>query len=403
MSKITFPSKDFSRALAVVGKQIARKSALPILSDVLLRYNHERKVFQLMSSNTEAWLTIDVPFIILTEDDGKHPFNAVVLPYATLKEAMATLPSMPCTAIIDDQKITVEHADGHFSLPVQDAMEFPMPPEVVTNAAPMPRQCEPVCMFSIETSWLLKAMADARTCVANDLLRPVMNCECLNVYADKLVVVSTDSHSLYKNQHDTGAGSDFLAYREFPADGSASLLVPSQVLETVVTAFPAAEKVTITADAQRLRFYAEGIDLVCRSVEGKYPNYNSVIPHDNPYAVTVSRDAMRSSLRRLSIFASESANLVVMHRYKEKLVLEADNVDFSTNGSEQLVIQNETALPEKKKFGFKITTLLSLLNIIETDNVVFHLSDPCRAGLLREEDVNSQLMLVVMPMLVNND
>ena len=401
MTKITFPSKDFSRALTVVGKQIARKSALPILSDVLLRYHRDKKMFQLMASDTEAWLTIDAPFMLLTEEDSKHPFGAVVLPYVTLKEAVATLPSMPCTAIIDDQSITVEHADGRFSLPVQDAGEFPMPPAVVTNATPMPRQCEPVCQFTVETSWLLKTMADARTCVVSNELRPVMNTECLDVYADKLVVVSSDGHSLYKNQHDTGAGSDFLAYREFAADGSAVLLVPSQTLDTIVTAFAAAERVTVTADAQRLQFQAEGVDLVCRCIEGRYPNYNSVIPRDNPFAVTVSRDALRSSLRRLSIFASESANMVVMHRWQDKLVLEADDADFSTNGSEQVTIQGDTTLPEDKKFGFKISTLLSLLNIVSTENVVLHLADTSRAGLLKEEDVNSQLTLLVMPMLVN--
>lgn len=401
MTKITFPSKDFSRALSVVGKQIARKSALPILSDVLLRYHRDKKMFQLMASDTEAWLTIDAPFMQLTEEDSKHPFGAVVLPYITLKEAVATLPLMPCTAIIDDQSITVEHADGRFSLPVQDAGEFPMPPAVVTKETPMLRQCEPVCQFTVETSWLLKTMADARTCVASDEFRPVMNTECLDVYADKLVVVSSDGHSLYKNQHDTGAGSDFLAYREFAADGKAALLVPSQTLDTIVTAFAAAERVTVTADALRLQFQAEGVDLVCRCIEGRYPNYNRVIPRDSPFAVTVSRDALRSSLRRLSIFASETANMVVMHRWQDKLVLEADDADFSINGSEQVTIQGYTALPEDKKFGFKISTLLSLLNIISTENVVLHLADPSRAGLLKEEDVNSQLTLIVMPMLVN--
>jgi len=402
MTKITFPSKDFSRALSVVGKQISRKSALPILSDVLLRYHRDKKMFQLMASDTEAWLTIDAPFMLPTEDASEHPFGAVVLPYVTLKEAIATLQSMPCTAIIDDQSITVEHADGRFSLPVQDAGEFPMPPAVITAETPMPRQCEPVCQFTVETSWLLKMMAAARTCVSSDELRPMMNTECLDVYADKLVVVSSDGTSLYKNQHDTGAGSDFLAYREFAADGSAALLVPSQTLDTIVTAFAAAERVTVPADAQRLQFQAEGVDLVCRCIDGRYPNYNRVIPRDNPFVVTVSSDALRSSLRRLSIFASESANMVVvMHRWQDKLVLEADDADFSTNGSEQVTIQGDTTLPEDKKFGFKISTLLSLLHIISTENVVLHLADPSRAGLLKEEDVNSQLTLLVMPMLVN--
>ncbi len=399
MIKISFPSNDFSRALSVLGKQIARKSLLPILSDVLLRIDSERQVFQMIASDSEAWLTLDLPFINLLEID-KEPFVSAVLPFATLKEVFSSLPSVPCTAWIDGLKFTVSHADGKFSVPVQEGTEFPLPPAVVTQDAPMPRSVSPVCRFTVDSQWLLKSIGDARNCVDNNELRPQMNAECLDVFADHLVIASSNGYTLYKNQLFMGAGSDFLEYREFAADKSARLLLPRTVLGTIVTAFAKAEKVTVTADEQRIQFQTEGIDLVCRCTEGNYPNYESVIPKDNPYTVTVSRDSLSASIRRLGIFASEDTSMVLLHRYEDKLVLEADDADFSTEGNEQVSILNETKMPQKKTFGFKIPTLRALLDIIGTQNVEIHLSSPSGAALLKEEDANSQLTLLIMPMLV---
>lgn len=401
MIKISFPSKDFARAFAIVGKQVARKSVMPILENVLLRFDQERRVFQMMASDSESWLTIDVPFITAMDGDSQQPFDAVVLPYVTLKDALATLPSVPCTAVIDDGKITVEHSDGHFSLPVQDSMEFPMPVGVITEESPLPRDSEPVCRFTVSTDWLLPVMSDARVSVAADPLRPVLNTECIDVFCDKIVVVSSDGHLLFKSQHDTGAGSGFLDYHSFAANESAKLLVPGNIIDTVITAFSSAEEVTITADDKRIQFSAEGACLVCRSVEGRYPNYESVIPKDNPFIVTVNRNSLRSSLRRLNIFASESSNMVVLHRQGNTLTLEADDIDFSLNSCESITIQGDTQMPENTKFGFKIATLIALSGVIGTENVVLCLADPTRPMLLKEEDSNSQLTLLAMPMLVS--
>ena len=172
MIKISFPSNDFSRALSVLGKQIARKSLLPILSDVLLRIDSEKKVFQMIASDSEAWLTLDLPFINLLETD-KEPFVSAVLPFATLKEVFSSLPSVPCTAWIDGLKFTVSHADGKFSVPVQEGTEFPLPPAVVTQDAPMPRSVSPVCRFTVDSQWLLKSI-DALTKNVADFSKLVM-------------------------------------------------------------------------------------------------------------------------------------------------------------------------------------------------------------------------------------
>lgn len=398
MIKISFPSKDFSQALAVLGKQTARKSLLPILQDVLLRFNEERHVFQMMASDSEAWLTLDAPFISLLE--RKDPSPAVVLPLSMLKEMFALLPAVFCTAVISDGKISVSHECGKFSLPVRDSEEFPMPLPVATPSTPLPRSFEPVCRFSMDSSWLLKSIADAHTCVANDLLRPQMNAVCMEVFADKLVVVSSNGQTLYKNQIDMGAGGDYLEYRQFEADKSARLLVPRNVLDTIVSAFSSAESVTVTADEKRIQFQAEGIDLVCRAEEGNYPNYDSVIPRKSPYVVKVSRASLRAALRRLGIFASESG-LAVISRKGDQLVLRADDIEFSTEGNELVPILSGMELPENQSTGMKIPVMLSMLNIVGTQNVELHMDEPQRAVLLREDCDNSQLTLLVMPMIIN--
>ena len=418
-AKITIDASAWKKALATLNTVVLTRSALPILGDVLLRYDAEQKLFQMTASDNESWLTIDcrhdaeTPWVHIIEDDQRDHFSAVCLPFVRLKEAVGLLPSGALLSVWfdgDSHLMTVDYQIGQFSIPFEDALEYPVCPAVVEQSTKKEGDdVSPVCRFTISAAQLLPLMKQARICAANDELRPVMNGECLEVFNDHLVVVATDGHTMFKDVLDLGLGSGWLQYGEFPvfnADtnqpGSARLIVPKTVMAALNAAFVNSEKIEITADTQRMVFRSEGVLLVTRCIDGKYPNYDSVIPADSPYRVVVSREAMRLALRRLSLFANSASNMAVMRRDGERFVIEANDYDLSSSGSEQVTIHEDDAFMKPDfKIGFKISSALTLLDAIPTENVVLFFSDPSKSFLYKPEDVKSARLLLQMPMLIN--
>lgn len=139
-----------------------------------------------------------------------------------------------------------------------------------------------------------------------------------------------------------------------------------------------------------------------RPVDGRYPNYNSVIPKDQPHHVTVDVRSLTTALRRVNIFANEASNLVTMEWGNGQLLLCSENIDFNQAATERVTPAGEDVQMEE---GFKIGVnggwLLELLGCVKTDNAVMEFSDPNRAITIREEDSNSLMTLLIMPTLIN--
>ena len=444
-TKITIEAGAWKKALATLNTVVNTRSALPILADVLLVHDADRGLFQMTTADAESWLTLDCcdqegnPWIRIIEDDARDRFKSVCIAFGRLKEAVGLLPSGALLEVYfdsDSHLMTVNYQIGQFSIPFEDSDEYPVCPAVTEHATPAYAQLKakiaaaeeagdesqltllrtemagipaPVCRFSIPSGLLLPLMKQARICAANDELRPIMNGECLEVFNDHLVVVASDGHTMFKDVLDLGLGSGWLQYGEFPAfdaetqkQGSARLIVPKTVMAALTTAFANSEQLQITADTQRMVFRSEGVVLVTRCIDGKYPNYDSVIPTDSPLRVVVSREALRLALRRMSLFANSSSNMAIMRRDGEHFVIEASDMEFSSSGSEQVTIHEGDAFMQADfQIGFKISNSLTLLDAIPTDNVVLFFSEPSRAFLYKPEDVQSARLLLQMPMLIN--
>lgn len=416
MSKILvrFETSEMKNTLDVCGSVINSKNALPILGDIVLRYQKEQNLFQMLAGNGEQFITIDCttadkdgkrePWLLMIDPDRRDPFTEVAIRHAALREAVGTLPTMPVTAEIDTEKqlITVQYGKGQFSMPVESAADYPALPAVVSKGEPTAENGpQPVVRLTYDDDRLVQQILRASVCCANDELRPQMGCVAVDLFQDHCVYVSSDGHSLYKQTEDCGVG--YLDYGEFPADKSSVVLVPPQTFRPLAKAFAGAQRVTLTADTQRLAFSADGITLVSRTIEGRYPNYESVIPKQNPYILTLDRFELMTALRRVQVFANESSNMAELRRDGQYLTLNASDIDFSRSASERVTIVNadNTTLPDGFCIGCKISTALSLLQVIPTDNVRLVLADPSRAFLWLPDDPKNVLTLLCMPMLIN--
>ena len=406
-NEISIDVQGFKKVLDMVKGCVPSKPAMPILVNVKLDWDKAAGKFYLSASNGDQYLTEEcaerrkVDDGIQTEacvhmlnEDPKEHWQPVCLPYATLRERFALLPAARrCLVQFEEKddvrKMKIDYQEGKMSLPYEAADDFPVPPAVEAEK----------CRFETDAAPLLTAVRSAKTCSADDELRPVMNSVCLDCFIDSIVVVASDGHKFYKQVLETPG---YLQQIGFPADGSARLLLPKQAMSSIVSALDKSERITVTADSQRMQFSTDGVTLVTRCIEGNFPNYESVIPKDNPYKVSMSRDTLRMALRRVGLSANTSSNMATLSFASDAFVVAAEDYDFSREGSERVPIQqNDAFLPADFKIGIKISSTLDLLELLDEDSIQLFLSDPSRAILLKNESPTLQgKTLLQMPMLV---
>lgn len=408
-TKMTIDAAQWRKALAMLSPVVNSKMTLPILGDVILKYEEERNLFTMTVSDSETWVTLDCTdkdgksWMCMIEDDPKDKFREVAIPFAPLKDAVSLLPSAQLLQVtFSDTTMMVNYGIGELKMEYESSETFPQPLPVAGKD-----KADALCRFTLNADKILPVMADAILSSADDELRMVMNGVCLDVYNDKVIVVATNGHELFKDVIETGIGGGWLEYASFPAfnpdtqqQGSAKLLIGKKARKALSSAVSTGD-ITVTADKQRCEFKANGVRVVARLIEGNFPNYESVIPKDSQYRVTVSRDALRLALRRVQFSADESTNMVSLCRDGQHFVVKSANADYGRSGQERVDIHDTDAfLPEGFFIGLKISTAVNILERIRTDSVVLVLSAPERPVLYRPDDVHSSQLILQMPMRV---
>jgi DNA polymerase III subunit beta len=238
---------------------------------------------------------------------------------------------------------------------------------------------------------LLQGITKTIFATADDELRPVMNGVFLELSPENMIFVASDAHKLVR-------------YKRFDVttDAEASFILPkkpSSLLRNIL----AREKndVIIEFDDKNALFTLTDYKLVCRLVEGNYPNYNSVIPSNNPNKLIADRLDLINSLRRVSVFSSQASNLVKLELSANQITVSAQDIDFSISAYEKLQCQYEG---DDMEIGFKSTFLIEILNNLASREVVLELSDPSRAGLLfplEKDSTDEDVLMLLMPMMIN--
>ena len=159
--------------------------------------------------------------------------------------------------------------------------------------------------------------------------------------------------------------------------------------------------VSIKFDDNNAYINCANFEMVCRLIEGRYPNYNSVIPQENPFKVTIDRISFLNALKRVSVFSNPASSLVKLQLKENEMLVSAQDIDFSTSAEETQVCQYSGAA---MSIGFKSTFLIDILNNISADEVVIELADPSRAGVIVpvEQEENEDLLMLLMPMMLND-
>ena len=386
MLQISVESKELARAIGVVSRVINKRNMLPVLGNVLLI--QKDGAFYVTGSNGEAWGTMKMPeesVSVLNGTTAAIGTRRICLPTETMKQMLGSVPDQRLFCDIDEEKLmmTVNYNSGQFTVPVENADEYPEP-KVADKS---------VCAFALDGSWLIPRVKAAKVCVEESNLRPVMSNIALDADHEGVCLVGTDGHTLYKDRLQVGVGGGFL-------EGNPGVvLLHMSVFDVIQAAFASAESIRIETDGSMVTLRSDAFTLTFRGTEGRYPNYNSVIPKSQPHHVAVGVAAMTAAMRRVAIFASESSNMIILGWDGKDIILSADDIDYGRAANETVAPSgDDTDLPGGFRIGLKAACLLGLLGCVKTDTAIMEFSDNSRAITIREEDANSNLILLQMPM-----
>ena len=373
--KFIVSSTALSSHLQAISRVINSKNALPILDCFLFELQDGTLSATVSDSETTMVTTVEVNE---SDMDGRFAVTA-----KTLLDALKEIPEQPLTFEIntDSLEITVQYQNGKYSLMGQNADEFPQSAMLGDNAV----------RVEMDAQVLLGRINRAVFATADDELRPVMNGIYFDITTEDITMVASDGHKLVRCKTLAAKGNERAAFilPKKPASLMKNLLPKEQGM------------VTIEFDERNAVFTLESYRMVCRLIEGRYPNYNSVIPQNNPYKVTVDRLQLLGALRRVSIFSSQASSLIKLRMQENLIVISAQDIDFSTSAEETLVCQYAG---NPMSIGFKSTFLIDILNNISADEIVIELADPSRAGVIIpvEQEENEDLLMLLMPMMLND-
>ena len=388
-------SKALHAALNKSAKCIGSKNTIAILDNVLLTRKGEQ--FFLTSSTTEAQLTIPAP---LTICNGTYDRD-IVLPIKMLSALLGTLPDCVVTFDIpdDSQSFTVEYCTSS-----EDNVKPGKAQMCLFPGGDFPQMEQPKAeqssVISLPMSLFHSVVDTADKFAIMDELRPQLSCLCIDVAEDRseVVFVGTNGQTLVKMTHSNDpakGGSDF-----FRGGKPGNMLIHRNYFRTI-SAFDGSEDITIENDGHTIRFTSGETELICKQVEGRYPNYNAVIPKNNPFYVVFDKKEMLDILRRVSLFSSNASNLVEIKKNGMFLTVSASDADFSVAGEDQVCIA-DAQCDDNFRIGLKSTSFQTCINSIPSDTIRMQLLDAYHAVVITADDPAPKVMTLCMPMVLND-
>ncbi len=361
--------------LQAVSKVISSKNTLPILDNFL---------FQL--KGTELTVTasdLETTLVTTLQLDSASEDGEITVDAKRLTSILREFPEQPLTFNINMDNMTVDivSENGKFNLTGQSGEDFPVIPQLkgdIHNA-------------NLTSEIMLQGVSKALFAASDDDLRPVMTGIYIELSTEHMSFVASDAHKLVRYRR-----------TDIKAEENASFILPQKPASLLKNTLPKTDSaVQIQFDDKNAIIEFENYKLVCRLVEGNYPNYEAVIPNDNPNKLIVDRLDFYNSLRRVSVFSNQASNLIKLALAGNQITVSAQDIDFSISAHERIKCEYDG---DEMEIGFKSLFLIEILSNLSSSDVVVNLSDPTRAGILvpmEKENDDEDILMLLMPMMIN--
>jgi len=374
--KFVVSSTELLGHLQGISKVISTKNTLPILDNFLFKLEDNK--LEITASDLESTLITQLS-LENTEGDG-----SIAIPARILLDTLKEFSEQPLTFDInlESMAVVISSEKGQFSIVGQNGVDFPVLPSIKEDKK---------VAFNLDADILLSGISKTVFATADDELRPVMGGIFVEAGPDKITFVASDAHKLVRYQRSDARSDD-----------EASFILPKKPATLMRNILPKEDgQVALEFDDKNAFFTLSDYKVVCRLVEGNYPNYNSVIPSKNPRKVTVDRVELLNTMKRVSVFSNQASNLVKLELTGNQIKVSAQDIDFSISAYERLNCEYEG---DEMEIGFKSVFLLEILSNIESSDVVLELADPTRAGLFlpsESDNDDEDVLMLLMPMMIN--
>lgn len=372
--KFVISSSALLSFLSTASKVISNKNTLPILDYFLFEVKDGN--LRVTASDLETTMTSTIA------PESVESEGIIAAPVKLLIDSLKEFSEQPLTFEADENtwEIKISWKTGSIALPGTSGLSYPV-------AQPL---SDDTREFEIEADMLLGGINKTIFATADDELRPVMNGIYMDMTPEHYTFVATDAHKLvkYTIDNENGTAASFILPKK-----------PANLLRTILLKEDDAVKVSF--DANNVKFTLHNGTLICRLIEGVYPNYNAVIPANNPNKVIVDRMELLNAIKRVAVCSNQSTNLIKFDINAGVINLTAQDLDFSYSANESLACSYEGT---PITIGFKSTFLIEILSNLETPSVVIELADSTRSGVFKPlyDDVEtSNTLMILMPMLIN--
>lgn len=364
-------SAELQARLQAVSKVVNSKNALSILDNFLLTVEADK--LTILGSDQENVVSASMT-VADSECDGSVAVNA-----KRLIEVIKEIPSQGITIYVNDEtkEVDVRFLNGHFNFMGVSADEYPRPASHEADAFSL----------DIPAEVVISGIENTLFAVSNETIRPQMTGIFWDIHQNDITFVSSDTHKLvrYINRQTT-PGRDF------------SFIMPSKpanIIKGILNA--SAGDVHVTLDTKSATFVFGDFSIKCRYINGNYPNYNRVIPTENPFVVTIDRATLLNATRRVTLFSSLASNLVRFNVQPNELLLSAQDMDYNTSADERVMCEYSG---NSMQIGFNGIYMKEVLSNLSGDTILIKLSDPSRSGIFVPDPQNDdeELLMLLMPM-----
>jgi len=370
--KFIVSSSELLKQIQVLGGVINNNNTLPILDNFLLELSENQ--LQVSASDLETTMIASVA----VESDSK---GSIALNAKLLLDTLKTFPEQPLTfKTKGDSEIEISSDQGKYDMAYFSSNEFP-------KAVDLPSPSKTI----VPSNTLATAISKTIFAAGNDDLRPVMSGVFFQFSSENLTFVATDAHKLVK-----------YTTTDYTADETAEFIMPKKPLNLLKGVLGSDVDVEIEYNDANAKFTFENFILICRLIDGKYPNYDAVIPKENPNKLTVDRSSFLNSVKRVSIFSSKTTHQIRLKMAGTELNISAEDLDFSNKADERLSCDYQG---DDMQIGFNSRFLSEMLSNLNSSEVLIEMSLPNRAGILTPIDgidKGEQITMLVMPVMLNS-
>ncbi len=366
-------SASLLKHLQSIAGVLSSSNTLPILDNFLFELSEK----SLAASASDMETTMTTKLSVEAKEAG-----TIAVPAKLLLDILKTLPDHPLTFVINTENFGIEIVSdyGKYKLTGQNGAEFPKMPKL-----------ELASSVKLNAEIVLKAINTTLFATGNDDLRPVMCGVFCQLAADNITFVATDAHKLVRYIR-TDAKSSL----------AGSFILPKKPLNLLKNILNGKDgEVSIEYNKSNALFSIGGATLICRLIDGKYPNYEAVIPLNNPNRLTIDRKLLLDSIKRVAIFSNKTTHQVRLKIAGSELNISAEDLDFSNEANERHTCQYEGRDIE---IGFNSKFLIEMLSNIESEEINLEMSDPNRAGIFlptKTKEGKEDLLMLVMPVMIN--